>query len=107
MGFIVVFRNAQGNPEWLQKVFTSEMEAYQTVKLHRIYDYEILTEAEFQQFYQILQQQSQQGYQQNVNVSISPEEEEVYRPPRHLAYKGLFRPVFMNQPRVKPPLVKM
>jgi hypothetical protein len=99
MGFILLFRNENGQVEYFNKIFSSEAEAFEFTKVHRISDYEILTEPEFAQ-YIANQQQQRSGYRQNVDVVSDEREPE----PRHMSPRPVFvrnyRPAFVRFPSV-------
>jgi hypothetical protein len=106
MGFVLLFRNENGQVEYFNKIFSSEAEAFEFTRVHRITDYEILSEQEFQAWIQSQQQSSSQqqrrsGYQQHVNAVVDETEEE----PRQMSPRPVFvrnyRPAFISFPSVK------
>jgi hypothetical protein len=106
MGYILIYRDAEtGMVTYLDKVFPSPEEAYQSAKVHSIHDYEIVSETEFQEFMaeqqaQAQQQQSQPryrgGYQQHVEAySDEREPEREPRRPIPVMLKN-YRPQFIS-----------
>ena len=80
MGYVILIREADGSTSYINKIFSSEAEAYTFVKSHSsgIADYTIATEEEFRDFLQSQQQSKQQrgGYQQNITIIDDQREEE-------------------------------
>jgi hypothetical protein len=84
MSFVVIYRDSQGVASILNKLFSTEEDAYTFVKSHSISEFEIITDSELQAY--LAEQQrtktgypSQGGYQQRV-TAYSDEREPFYIP---------------------------
>jgi hypothetical protein len=105
MGFVLLYRDSQGNVTFLDKIFSSEAEVFEFVKSHSaaIRDYEILSESEYQQFMAEQQASAQQsyqqrrgGYQQRVEAySDEREPEQQHMNPRPVMMRN-YRPAFVS-----------
>jgi len=99
MSFVLLFRNEEGKIEYFNKLFSSEAECFEFTRVHRITDYEILSEQEFQAWIQSQQQRS--GYQQRVSA-VSDEREPEREPRRQIPIMMRnYRPAFVNFTPVK------
>jgi len=105
MGFVLLFRNENGQIEFFNKIFSSQEEAFEFTRVHRISDYEIVTESEFQTWMQsqqqsAFQQQRRSGYQQHINAVVDEREQE----PQHMSPRPVFvrnfKPAFITFPSV-------
>lgn len=102
-GYVLLFRDEQGNVQYFNKLFSSEAEAFEFVKLHRIHDYEIVTQEELQQFVQEQQLQLQQYEEQTQQQYQQPRHQMGYKSNRgfHPAFvqNRTFHPVFIGRKR--------
>ena len=107
MGFILFYRNSDGNVVYFNKIWSTESEAFEFAKSHTLSDYMIVTEEEFQQYLagqQVHQgqqsgNQRQAGYQQQV-IAYSDERELEPRRDYTQPFKpAFFRPAFVGRKR--------
>jgi hypothetical protein len=103
MSFVVIYRDSQGVASILNKLFSTEEDAYTFVKSHSISEFEIITDSELQQYLAEQQQrqqtgnQRQGGYQQRV-TAYSDEREPQTRRDYSQPYKpDFFKPTFVGK----------
>lgn len=104
MAYVLLIRDEAGNVTYLNKLFDNENSAFEFTRVHRITDYEIVSEQEFQSWMQSQQQGSSQqqrsGYQQHVEIIDDQRQEQPAPRPRPVVatFKPMmFRPEFVGR----------